>query len=301
MGCAIPNDGASPVPFAPLLMHRPFSLAGLAGRCILAALAFLPAPLSAQWIRDGFNSTQHSRGDYAASDPITLGFSTNIRGSLDDQTIFGNIVHVCTDGFVTFGPFGGFCPYLTSPATIEGAFTALAPLYRDLNLPGTAQQFGGSIGWGTGIVDGRSAWGATWQDVLTWTSNNSTGPSFRNSFQLVLIERSDRAVGDFDVEFNYGLLGLGYDGSNVFAGAYDMGGLFDPDGNPYDEYYYTVAPTPLSRITMCWVGGSVSNAACTPGTGGPIDLGTPVPEPSTWALMAAGLGALFLSARRRRA
>lgn len=287
-------------------MHRSRFLASLAGPGLAAALALLPAQLSAQWIRSGFNTTQHERGDFKSSDPILVPFATNIRGSTFDQFYDGNnIVHVCTDGFITFGPFGGFCPDPPNPEDIKGAFTALAPLYRDLNMPisGPGSSIG-SIGWGTGTVDGRAAWGATWDDVLSWTSGTSTGAEFRNSFQVMLIERSDRAVGDFDVEFNYGFLRLGYDNvTNVFAGAYDIGGLFDPNGDPYDEYTYTVAPDRFSRITMCWVNGTVNNTACTPGTGGPvdpIDPGTPVPEPSTWVLMAAGLGGLFLAERRRR-
>jgi hypothetical protein len=234
-------------------------------------------------------------------------FATNIRGSTFDPFYDGdNIVHLCTDGFITFGPLGGFCPYDPSPATIKGAITALAPLYRDLILPLSGNGAAiGSIGWGIGTVDGRAAWGATWDDVLSWTSNDATGLQLRNSLQVMLIERSDRAVGDFDVEFNYGFLRLGYDNvTNVFAGAYDFGGLLDPNGDPYDEYTYPVAPKPESRITMCWVGGTVNNAACTPGTGGPvdpIDPGTPVPEPSTFLLIATGLCALVLHARHRRA
>lgn len=285
-------------------MPRSNSAVFLAGGCLLAALGLLPTALSAQHIRTGFDTESLSRGGNSSSGPIELPFLTNIRGSTDDQLSWGdpNLIFVCTDGFVSLGLLSNTCPSTLSwagqlpPTLITGALTALAPLYRDLSLSFNELQ-GGSIGWGLGAVQGRSAWGATWFDVSTNSSNDA---AFRNSFQLVLIERSDRALGDFDVEFNYGFLGQGYNSpTDVFAGAYDIGGFLDPNGVPYDEYRYEVAPAPFSRITMCWVGGSVNNSVCAPGGGDPNDP-IPVPEPASWTLVAAGLGAMRLVRRRGR-
>ena len=55
--------------------------------------------------------------------------------------------------------------------------------------------------YGIGIVDGRDAFGVNWIDVAHYTYYNQSLPL--NSFQLVLIDRSDTGVGNFDFEFNY--------------------------------------------------------------------------------------------------
>lgn len=305
-------------------MRRSLSFARLAGPCLAAALTLLPTQLPAQWIRALQNTAQLDRGFAIASDPITLGFSTNIRGSLADQELFGNQVYVCTKGFISLFPLSGVCPIAPDAGDLVGAVTALAPYYRDMIL---FQSFNGGpattlgrIFWGDATVGGRAAWGVTWEEVLSITGqpNVNSGTDHRNTFQLMLIERSDRAVGDFDVEFNYGFLGLSPNSptSLLFAGAYDIGGLPDPNAAPdgvYDPYTYAVTPASNTRVTMCWVGGSVNNNACAPSTGGPtdpvdpvdpvdpIDPGTPVPEPSTSLLIAAGLGALLLHRLRRPA
>ena len=51
-----------------------------------------------------------------------------------------------------------------------------------------------------GSVNGHNAFAVNWIDV-GYANGNS---DLLNSFQLVLIERSDRNEGDFDIEFNYG-------------------------------------------------------------------------------------------------
>jgi hypothetical protein len=49
-------------------------------------------------------------------------------------------------------------------------------------------------------VGGRQAFGVDWINVGFYSS--SPGPA-RNSFQLIMIDRSDVAAGDFDFMFNY--------------------------------------------------------------------------------------------------
>ena len=51
-----------------------------------------------------------------------------------------------------------------------------------------------------GTVDGRDAFGVNWVDVGFFGSSNENA---LNSFQLVLIDRSDVEAGAFDIEFNY--------------------------------------------------------------------------------------------------
>src|SRR5262249_25883453 len=61
-------------------------------------------------------------------------------------------------------------------------------------------QGSGLVAYGTGTVDGHAAFGVTWPKVDYF--GGSADPK-QDTFQLVLIDRSDTGAGNFDVEFNY--------------------------------------------------------------------------------------------------
>ena len=65
-------------------------------------------------------------------------------------------------------------------------------------------------------------------------------------------------------------------------GSYQLNDVFLTAGN---DYYFRVAGTVTG-----WAGGSYSFSA----------VAQPIPEPETYALMLAGLGALGYMSRRRR-
>lgn len=56
--------------------------------------------------------------------------------------------------------------------------------------------------YGFGTFAGRPAFGANWRNVDYFQSSASNVN--RNTFQALLVDRSDIAVGDFDIVFNYG-------------------------------------------------------------------------------------------------
>jgi hypothetical protein len=60
------------------------------------------------------------------------------------------------------------------------------------------------VTYGGGTFDGRAAFGVNWVDVDYFASNVSH--TNRNSFQLIMVDRSDIAPGDFDFIFNYDLI-----------------------------------------------------------------------------------------------
>jgi PKD repeat protein len=73
----------------------------------------------------------------------------------------------------------------------------IAPFYADVDT-----LFAGStVRYGRGTVDGHKAFAVNWVDVDYYDS--SAGHTNHNSFQLVLIDRSDLGAGNFDIEFNY--------------------------------------------------------------------------------------------------
>lgn len=70
----------------------------------------------------------------------------------------------------------------------------ITPFFADVDT-----RVGNVVTYGPGAVDGRPAFGATWPGVGCFSTNISV----LNFFEVLLIDRSDIAPGDFDIEFNY--------------------------------------------------------------------------------------------------
>lgn len=103
-----------------------------------------------------------------------------------------NGVYVNNNGNVTFGaPLSTYTPY---PLSNLGP-PIIAPFFADVDT-----RAGNNVAFGSGTVDGHTAFGVTWPGVGCYYENASV----LDTFQVLLIDRSDVAPGDFDIEFNYG-------------------------------------------------------------------------------------------------
>jgi hypothetical protein len=56
-----------------------------------------------------------------------------------------------------------------------------------------------TMSYGTGAVDGRNSFGIRWDSI----GYSNRGDDKLDAFQLIIIDRSDRAAGDWDLEFDY--------------------------------------------------------------------------------------------------
>jgi PKD repeat protein len=149
--------------------------------------------------------------------PVPIGFSINFYGAGFSS------LYVNNNGNVTFDqPLGGYTPFGLAHTGRE----IIAPFFADVDT-----RTGNTLTFGNDTVDGHQAFGVNWLDVGYYLTNTDK----LNSFQLVLVDRSDRDPGDFDIEFNYNQIqwetgdgrgavdGLG--GSSAVAGFSDGSGL----------------------------------------------------------------------------
>lgn len=159
---------------------------------LLLALLFVSKPqeTSAGAVRanPGFAANSIPRNDDGStSSAVDLGFTVNFFGATFRSAFVNN------NGNITFGgPLSEFTPegLIASPLRI------IAPFWADVDTRAAGSSL---VTYGPDTVDGRPAFGANYVNVGYFGSHDDK----LNSFQLVLIDRSDIAAGDFDIEFNY--------------------------------------------------------------------------------------------------
>ena len=160
---------------------------GLAGKATVQA-ASPAAPLdqvTANAMRPGFDSNILPANDDGSTSLVPIGFSINFVGTPYTELYVNNNGNLTfNQALNTYTPFG-----LSNTDRV-----IIAPFFADVDTT-----IGNVAQYGTGTVDGRLAFGATWSTVGCFRANISV----LNSFQVVLIERADVGAGDFDIEFNY--------------------------------------------------------------------------------------------------
>jgi hypothetical protein len=167
----------------------------------LAALAFaltcaVPAVSLAAAVRTpaNYNTNAIARGDDTYSSVVALPLTMNWNGTTY------NTIYINMNGNCTFGAFSTLYDPATPMATTNRDM--LAPFWADVDTRvggGSAQMTYSNITSGNvPQVDGHNAFIVNWIGVGRY---NVSGPL--NSFQLVLIDRTDTGAGNFDIEYNY--------------------------------------------------------------------------------------------------
>lgn len=258
----------------------------------------------------GFDAFSLPSNDDGSSEAVSLGFQINFFGETYDDVFVNN------NGNVTFDePLSLFTPFdLTSTATV-----IIAPFFADVDTRPAGES--GSVTYGQGSVDGRSAFGVNWDEVGFFSQNND----LTNTFQLLLIDRSDVGAGDFDFVFNYdqiefetgdasgGTDGLG--GSSARAGysngSGEDGTFFEIEGSAINGAFLAGGPNSLvAAETFLFEvrNGQVIEVPIDPPVDPPVDspVDPPVDPPTDPTVIptptTAGLGllALTVGAARRR-
>jgi hypothetical protein len=141
-------------------------------------------------IRSGFDGSFLVRNDdNQGVDNLlaTLPFTINFYGTLYSQFYVNN------NGNVTFD---SDLNTWTPEALVNLGRDIIAPFWADVD---TRNDSSDVVRYGAGTVDGTNAFGVEWVNVGYYAAHADK----LLSVQLVLIDRSDIAVGDFDIEFNY--------------------------------------------------------------------------------------------------
>jgi hypothetical protein len=119
--------------------------------------------------------------------PVDLGFTINFFGELFSDCFVNN------NGNISFGSsYGIFTP---EPLRHLGK-KIIAPFWADVD---TSNAESNVVRFNSGTIDGHPAFGVTYQNVGYYNSQSDK----LNSFQVLIIERSDTGAYNFDIEFNY--------------------------------------------------------------------------------------------------
>jgi hypothetical protein len=156
----------------------------------LAAVATTPGPAVASGAVEslaGCTSQSIPRNDDGSSQAVPLPFSPNFFGDTYNQLWVNN------NGNVTFdGPLSTFTP----DPILDTNQVIIAPFWADVDTRGTASSL---VTYGSAVYGDRPAFCANWVNVGYYASHTDK----LNSFQLLLVERSDIGAGDFDIVMNY--------------------------------------------------------------------------------------------------
>ncbi len=267
--------------------------------------ALMASALPAQAIRNtaGFTLSTLPRNDDGSTGRVNTGFTFNLFG-LTQNNLFVN-----NNGNVTFTE--ALDTYTPDPIA-GGGLAILAPFWADVDTRGETS---GITAYGTGVIGGRNAFAVNWFDVGYYDSRDD----LKNTFQLVMIDRSDTGAGNFDFEFNYSKIqwdtGEASDGVNGLCPAAPEPRT--PARVGWANGGATTVELPGSNVCGAFLDGganslirnslnsnnvlgryvwNVRNGVVQP----PPPQPGVVPEPSTYALMGTGLIGLVVVSRRRR-
>lgn len=147
--------------------------------------------------------------DDGSSSKVTLPFALDFYGQTYDGIFVNN------NGNVSFGaPMSTYTPFGLESANVP----LIAPFFADVDTGGS-----GSLpvqyGYGETTYEGHPAFCVNWLNVGYFSNHFDK----LNSFQLLLVSRHDKAVGAFDIVFNYDT--INWETGDASGGSEGLGGV----------------------------------------------------------------------------
>jgi hypothetical protein len=245
-------------------------------------------------VRPDFDSSFLDRNDDESTGAVPIGFNVNFFGATYSDLFVNN------NGNVTFeSPLANFTPF---GLRTDLGTPIIAPFFADVD---TRAPNSDVVRYGQGTVNGRNAFGVDWVNVGYYDEHADK----LNSFQLVLIDRSDRNPGDFDMEFNYdkiqwetgdasgGVNGFGGESARAgySAGTGAPGTFFEFPGSGVNGYFLDSSSTGLIHHDLS---SSVLGRYLFSVVNGEPQPPQVIPAPGT--LLLAGIGLALLGSLRVR-
>ncbi len=138
----------------------------------------------------GYDANTVPRGDDNTVQVVNLPFAMNWGGTTYTQ------IYINQNGIVTYG--SSYTAYTPSTALNRLRRDAMAVFWADVDTRSGGQSTYSDTA-NPPLVNGRPAFFVNWIDVGYYSNQNGTP----NSFQLVLVDRSDTGAGNFDFMYNY--------------------------------------------------------------------------------------------------
>ncbi|MDR3687007.1 MAG: hypothetical protein P4L93_08650 [Coriobacteriia bacterium] len=164
--------------------------------CVLPRPALAVGP-NAVMYPTGWNTNAVARGDDTANLVVNLPFAMNWMGTNYSQ------LYLNMNGSVTFG--SGFTSYTPGALSAVGQ-GIMAPYWADVDtryVGAPNQMYYSNITSGSvPAVNGHKAFLVTWSNVMRYNGATQSSDT-TDTFQLIIVDRSDTGAGNFDFMYNY--------------------------------------------------------------------------------------------------